>query len=58
MSGFLNKAKDAIAGHKDKAEEGIDKAGDVLDEKTDGKHSEKIDTAQEKAKSALDNLGN
>ena len=59
MSMFDN-IKDKVQGlgdeHGDKAGEGLDKAGDLVDEKTGVAHSEHIDTGVDKAKDALDNL--
>ncbi|PRY35809.1 antitoxin [Umezawaea tangerina] len=49
-----DKAKDALGEHGDKADQGIDKAGDFVDSKTDGKYSEHVDQGQEKAKEGLD----
>lgn len=56
MGDFLNKAKDFLGDHKEQAEEGLDKAGDFVDEKTDGKYSDHVDTAQEKGKDVLGDL--
>ncbi len=57
---FLDKAKakltQAVDQHGDKIADGIDKAADVADEKTGGKHTDKIDQATGKARNALDNL--
>jgi hypothetical protein len=57
---FLDKAKakltKAVDDHGDKIADGIDKAGDVVNEKTGGKHADKIDTATDKARDALDSL--
>jgi hypothetical protein len=57
---FLDKAKaaltDAVDQHGDKIAQGIDKAGDVVNEKTGGKHADKIDQATGKARDALDSL--
>ena len=57
---FLDKAKaaltDAVDQHGDKIAQGIDKAGSVVNEKTGGKHADKIDQATGKARDALDNL--
>jgi hypothetical protein len=36
--------------------DGLDKAADLVDEKTDGKYADKIDSGVDKAKDALDNL--
>ncbi len=57
---FLDKAKaaltDAVDQHGDKIAQGIDKAGSVVNEKTGGKHADKIDKATGKARDALDQL--
>ncbi len=47
------KAKDLIEGNEDKVEAGIDAAADFVDDKTGGKHTDKIDTAAEKAKDLI-----
>lgn len=52
--GFLDKAKDLLSQNADKVEQAIDKAGDVIDEKTQGKYSGAVDKAQEAAKNAID----
>ena len=58
--GFLDKAKataaDAADKHGDKIDRGLDKAGDLADQRTQGKHSDKIAQAKTKAADALDNL--
>jgi hypothetical protein len=51
--GIFDKLKGAVKGHGDKVGEGLDKAADVADEKTGGKHSEHIDTGVDKAKEQL-----
>jgi hypothetical protein len=57
---FMDKAKaaltDAVDQHGDKIAQGIDKAGSVVNEKTGGKHADKIDRATGKARDALDSL--
>ena len=57
---FMDKAKaaltDAVDQHGDKIAQGIDKAGSVVNEKTGGKHTDKIDQATGKARDALDSL--
>ena len=57
---FLDKAKakltDAVDQHGDQIADGIDKAGAMADEKTGGKHADKIDQATCKARDALDDL--
>lgn len=54
--GLFDKVKDLVAGNKDKAKEGIDKAADMADEKTEGKYSDQIDTGAEKGKEIVDGL--
>lgn len=58
--GFLDKAKskltEAVDKHGDKIDQGIDKVAGVADQKTGGKHSDKIEGARTKAKDALDKL--
>lgn len=57
---FLDKAKgrlsDAVDQHGEKIAQGIDKAAALADEKTGGKHGDKIQNASSKAKDALDRL--
>ncbi len=54
--GFLDKAKDALQGKADEAEKVIDKAADVIDDKTGHKHSDQIDGAADKAKDLIDKI--
>ena len=57
MSDFINKAKNLAAEHGDKVTEGVDKATDVVDEKTGGKATDalqQVDDVTEKAVDALD----
>ncbi|MDV9173219.1 antitoxin [Streptomyces sp. W16] len=51
-----DKAEEVAEEHGDKISDGLEKAGDLIDEKTDGKHSEQIDTAVDKAQALLDRL--
>jgi hypothetical protein len=53
----MDKIKGLVGGHKDQAEQGIDKAADVADEKTAGSHAAQIDSAAEKGKEGIDKLG-
>ncbi len=48
--GFLDKAKDLLAQNADKVETAIEKAGDFVDDKTQGKYSDTIHKVQEEAK--------
>ncbi|QLQ15596.1 MAG: antitoxin [Micropruina sp.] len=45
--GFVDKIKDAAAAHADQVNEGIDKAGDFVDDKTGGQYAGQVDQAQE-----------
>ena len=58
--GFLDKAKaaakTAVDKHGDKIAQGIDKAAEVVDDKTGGKHHDKLEQGTAKAKDALDKL--
>ncbi len=51
--GIFDKAKDALSEHADQAGTGIDKAGDVVDDKTGGKYAERVDQGQDLAKKKL-----
>ena len=53
---FVDKAKDIAGDHKDKVKEGIDKAEEVIDEKTGGKYDEHTDKGAEAAKDYVDKL--
>jgi len=54
--GLLDTIKSAFKGKGDQVNSGIDKAADVVDDKTGGQHTEKIDDAAEKAKDIVDKL--
>lgn len=52
--GIFDKAKDALNEHNAAVDQGIDKAADLIDEKTGGQHSQQIDQAAAKVKDAID----
>jgi hypothetical protein len=52
VMGFLNKAKDLLSKNADKVEQVIDKAGDIVDQKTKGKYTGTVDKVQDAAKKA------
>lgn len=58
--GFLDNAKakltKAVDDHGDKIEQGLDKVAGTINDKTGGKHADKIDKGVAKAKDALDGL--
>ncbi|MGV0577517.1 antitoxin [Mycolicibacterium elephantis] len=47
---FLDKVKNLVARNADKVDTAIDKAGDVVDQKTQGKYAQHIEKAQDAAK--------
>ncbi|ANP50979.1 hypothetical protein J2Z21_005078 [Streptomyces griseochromogenes] len=49
----MDKLKQLLKGHEEQAGQGIDKAGDFVDEKTQGKYSSQVDTAQDKLREQL-----
>jgi hypothetical protein len=51
---FLDKVKNLLARNADKVDTAIDKAGDIVDKKTQGKYSSAVDKVQEAAKNAVD----
>ncbi|HEY6813741.1 MAG TPA: antitoxin [Propionibacteriaceae bacterium] len=51
--GIFDKAKDAMSGQQDKVDAGVEKAGDMVDEKTGDKYTEQVDQGQEMAKDRL-----
>jgi MT0933-like antitoxin protein len=40
---FVNKAKDLAGQHDEQVDQGVEKAGDVADQRTGGQHGEQID---------------
>ncbi|MGE0215292.1 antitoxin [Mycolicibacterium sp.] len=51
--GFLDKAKDLLSKNADKVDTVIDKAGDLVDKKTQGKYASTVDKVQDAAKKAV-----
>jgi hypothetical protein len=45
--GIFDKAKEMAAGNPDKANAIVDKAGEMVDEKTGGQHAEHVDKGQD-----------
>jgi hypothetical protein len=59
MSAFddiKNKVKDLVDGHGDKVDQGIDKAGDLANERTGGQHGTQIEQGEQKVRDGLDSL--
>lgn len=54
--GLVDKIKKTVGANADKASSVINKAADMVDERTGNKHSDKINNAAAKAKDSLDKL--
>jgi hypothetical protein len=54
--GIMDKVRSMFGQHADKAETGIEKAGDVVDDKTGGKYESQVDKGQDAARDALGKL--
>jgi len=52
--GFLDKLKDLASKNKGAVDTAIDKAGDIVDQKTQGKYSGQVDKVQQATKKAVD----
>jgi len=52
--GFLDKVKDLVSKNADKVDTAIEKAGDIVDQKTQGKYAGSVDKVQDAAKKAVD----
>ncbi|MEU0442043.1 MULTISPECIES: antitoxin [unclassified Streptomyces] len=48
--GMMDKFKQMLKGHEDQADKAVDKGGDYIDQRTQGKHSGQVDSAQERMK--------
>ncbi|MFE5290243.1 antitoxin [Nocardia sp. NPDC056611] len=53
LKGLVGKGKEVAAQNAEKVERAVDKAGQVIDEKTGGKYSSQIDKGADAVKSAL-----
>lgn len=56
MSGIFDKAKDLIGQHGDAVDAAVDKATDLVDDKTGGAYTEQLETVDEKVDDATDGL--
>ncbi|GAA2331848.1 antitoxin [Streptomyces kunmingensis] len=57
LKNLKDKAEDLAEEHGDKISGGLEKVGNFIDDKTDGKHSDKIDAAVDKAQDYVGKLG-
>jgi MT0933-like antitoxin protein len=55
--GLKDNMEGKLSEHGDQAKTGVDKAGDMVDKKTGGKHADKVDAAQDKARGMIDDRG-
>jgi hypothetical protein len=49
----LDKIKGALKGHEAQVSQGVEKAGDMVDQKTQGKYASQVDMVQKKANEEL-----
>lgn len=52
--GIFDKAKDLANQHNAQVDQGIDKAAEIIDQKTGGQHTDKIQEGAQQAKDAVD----
>ena len=57
LKDLKDKAEDVAEVHGEAIGAGLEKAGDLIDDRTDGKYSDQIDTGVEKAKDLVERLG-
>ncbi|MFE7312153.1 antitoxin [Streptomyces sp. NPDC057555] len=57
LKNLKEKAEEIAEAHGDKISDGLEKVGGFIDDKTDHKHSDKIDTAVDKAQDLVGKLG-
>ncbi|MFF6780915.1 Rv0909 family putative TA system antitoxin [Streptomyces sp. NPDC012510] len=49
----MDKLKRMLKGHEEQAGKGVDKTGDYVDDRTRGKYSGQVDTAQERLRQQM-----
>ena len=54
---IVDKMKEFLGQHGDQVDKVVEKAGDMVDEKTGGKYADKVDKAQEQARKAAGKWG-
>jgi uncharacterized protein YjbJ (UPF0337 family) len=52
--GLKDNMEGKLSEHGDQAKTGVDKAGDMVDKKTQGKYTSTVDKVQDAAKNAVD----
>lgn len=58
LKGLVDKVKGLASSHPKQADQAVEKAGDEVDQKTGGKYSSQVDTAEQKAEGYLGTQGN
>ncbi|NWF27632.1 antitoxin [Streptomyces sp. PKU-EA00015] len=54
---MMDKIKSMLKGHPQQTNQGIEKAGDYVDDRTQGKHRRHVDTAQDRMREQLGGEG-
>jgi hypothetical protein len=54
--GIFDKAKDAMSGQSEQVDAGVENAGDMVDEKTEGRYTEQVDKGQDMARDKLSDM--
>ncbi|MGW3497326.1 antitoxin [Streptomyces sp. NPDC001020] len=57
LKNLKNKAEELAETHGETISQGLAKVGDLIDDKTDRKYSDKIDTGVEKAQGFVERMG-
>ncbi|MFF7881220.1 antitoxin [Streptomyces sp. NPDC007896] len=57
LKNLKDKAEELAEAHGDTISDGLEKAGDIVDDKTDGKYTDKIETGVDKAREYVEKLG-
>jgi len=53
VSDWIQKAKDFVKGHPDQAQQGLDKAEEMINERTGGKYADRVDQGSDRLKETL-----
>lgn len=51
---IVDKVKEMLGQHADRAKGGVSKAGEIIDDRTGGKYADKVDMAKDKANDFID----
>ncbi|MFC9627830.1 antitoxin [Streptomyces mirabilis] len=57
LKNLKDKAEELAEAHGDTISDGLEKAGDIVDDKTDGTYTDKIETGVDKAREYVEKLG-